>query len=117
MANFSPLRYPGGKGKMYNQTVKILKENNLIGCTYIEPFAGGANLALNLLFKGKVKKIILNDYDLAIYAFWYSVLNYAPEFIEMIKNVEVSLNEREKQKEIYINEKTDLLKLVLPLFI
>lgn len=56
MANFSPLRYPGGKGKMYNQTVKILKENNLIGCTYIEPFAGGANLALNLLFKGQVKK-------------------------------------------------------------
>ncbi len=111
MANYSPLRYPGGKGKMYNQTVKILEENNLIGCTYIEPFAGGANLALNLLFKGKVKKIVLNDYDLAIYAFWYSILNYAPEFIKMIKNVEVSLNEREKQKEIYINEKNDLLKL------
>lgn len=29
----------------------------------------------------------------------------------MINNVEVSLSEREKQKEIYINEKTDLLKL------
>ena len=104
MANYSPLRYPGGKGKMYNQTVKILKENNLIGCTYIEPFAGGANLALNLLFKGKVKKIILNDYDLAIYAFWYSILNYAPEFIDMIKKVEVSLDEREKQKK-YIQMK------------
>ena len=73
MANYSPLRYPGGKGKMYNQTVKILKENNLIGCTYIEPFAGGANLALNLLFKGKVKKIILNDYDICILVFYFKL--------------------------------------------
>lgn len=111
MANYSPLRYPGGKGKMYNQTLKILEQNNLIGCIYIEPFAGGANLALNLLFRGKVEKIILNDYDLAIYAFWYSVLNHAPEFIEKIKNVDISLNEHEKQKEIYKNERNDLLKL------
>ena len=111
MANYSPLRYPGGKGKMYNQTVKILEDNNLIGCTYIEPFAGGANLALNLLFKEKVRKIILNDFDKAIYAFWFSILNDAPTFIEMIKNVEVSLEERERQKEIYNNERDDLLKL------
>ena len=46
-----------------------------------------------------------------IYAFWYSILNYAPEFIDMIKKVEVSLDEREKQKKIYTNEKNDLLKL------
>ena len=111
MANYSPLRYPGGKGKMYNQTVKILEDNNLIGCTYIEPFAGGANLALNLLFKEKVSKIILNDFDKAIYAFWFSILNDAPTFIEMIKNVEISLEERERQKEIYNNERDDLLKL------
>ena len=111
MANYSPLRYPGGKGKMYKQTVKILEDNHLIGCTYIEPFAGGANLALNLLFNGKVKKIILNDYDLAIYAFWYSVLNDAPRFIEKIKEIDVNLEEREKQKEIYETEKEDLFKL------
>ena len=111
MANFSPLRYPGGKGKMYKQTVKILEDNNLIGCTYIEPFAGGSNLALNLLFNGKVKRIVLNDYDLAIYAFWYSILNYAPEFIKMIKKVDITIEEREKQKKIYETEKRDLLKL------
>lgn len=111
MANYSPLRYPGGKGKMYDITTKILEDNGLIGCTYIEPFAGGANLALNLLFNGKVKKIILNDYDKAIYAFWYSVLNYAPDFIELIKKVEVTIDEHKKQKIIYETEKDDLLKL------
>ena len=60
MAHYSPLRYPGGKGKMYNQTLEILQQNNLIGCTYVEAFAGGANLALNLLFNGQVDNIILN---------------------------------------------------------
>lgn len=36
----SPLRYPGGKSKLYNEMKEILECNNLIGCTYIEPFAG-----------------------------------------------------------------------------
>lgn len=111
MANYSPLRYPGGKGKMYNETVKILEDNNLIGCTYIEPFAGGSNLALNLLFKGKVNKIILNDFDLAIYAFWHSILNQKDKFVEMINDVEITMEEHEKQKRIYETEKDDLLKL------
>ena len=30
MAHYSPLRYPGGKGKMYKQTLEILQKNNLI---------------------------------------------------------------------------------------
>lgn len=36
----SPLRYPGGKSKLYNKMKEILEYNNLLGCTYIEPFAG-----------------------------------------------------------------------------
>lgn len=37
----SPLRYPGGKSKFYDYIKQILICNNLIGETYIEPFAGG----------------------------------------------------------------------------
>lgn len=33
----SPLRYPGGKVKLYEYVKKILEENDLIGQTYIEP--------------------------------------------------------------------------------
>ena len=71
----SPLRYPGGKTKLYDIVRDIINKNNLHN-TYIEPFAGGAGLALKLLFKNDVKKIIINDSDLAIYALWYSVLNH-----------------------------------------
>lgn len=98
---FSPLRYPGGKSKLYDFVLAILKENNLLGQTYFEPFAGGAGLALKLLLKDQVRRIIINDYDHSIYAFWYSILNYTEEFCEKIKITDVTLDEWDKQKEIY----------------
>ena len=117
MAFYSPLRYPGGKGKMYRQTLEILQRNNLIGCTYIEPFAGGSNLALNLLFKGQVDNIILNDVDPAIYSVWAAILNYGPEFIELIMNTPINLEERQRQKEIYESKPNNVLTLGFATFI
>lgn len=107
--SFSPLRYPGGKAKLYNLIVKILEDNSLIGCTYIEPFAGGSGLALKLLFNKKVKHIILNDFDTAIYNFWYCVLYRTDELCNMIENVNVSLDEWENQKNIYHTAPADRL--------
>lgn len=116
MAYYSPLRYPGGKGKMLNETLDIIESNNLYGCTYIEPFAGGANLALNLLFSGVANKIILNDVDPAIYAVWYSILNNGPEFIEFINEIPVNIEEYNNQRRIYNGEYTNILELGLATF-
>ena len=60
----SPLRYPGGKAKLF-PLVKYIIENKVSDDikTYVEPFAGGAGVALNLLFEGTVNNIIINDYD------------------------------------------------------
>lgn len=66
---------------------------------------GGAAVALELLFDGVVKKIIINDYDYTIYCFWDSVLHKTDEFIEMVLQVEVSMEEWYKQKAI--REKLD----------
>ncbi|HAG42942.1 MAG TPA: DNA methyltransferase [Clostridium sp.] len=101
---YSPLRYPGGKGKFYKYLIPIFKKNNINKITYIEPFAGGAGLACELLIKEKVTKIILNDYDRSIYAFWYSILNYTEEFCNKILETEITLAERELQKEIQLNK-------------
>ncbi len=112
MAHLSPLRYPGGKNRIYNEILKIINENSLNDKTYVEPYAGGAGLALRLLANKDVRKIIINDFDRSIYAFWYSVLNYSNELIEKIKNVNVTLEEREKQKEVQKNKNVvDLLTL------
>ncbi|MCD8148463.1 MAG: DNA adenine methylase [Clostridiales bacterium] len=96
--NPSPLRYPGGKYKLYDYVSELIKINDCN--TYIEPFCGGAAVAIELLFSGVVKNIIINDYDYSIYCFWNSVLHRTDDFIHMISQVEVSMDEWYKQKAI-----------------
>lgn len=104
----SPLRYPGGKSQFYNKTKKIILNNKLKDYTYIEPFAGGAGVALRLLFENEVKRVVLNDYDPAIFAFWYSVLYLNQEFINLIQNTPITIEEWYKQKDIYLHSKDKL---------
>lgn len=104
MADYSPLRYPGGKAKLYKKIRNLLFKNSLINSTYIEPFAGGAGLALNLLFKQDVNKIILNDIDRSIYSFWYSCIYHCDDFIELINTTPININNWHKQKEIQKNK-------------
>lgn len=101
LQSYTPLRYPGGKAKLYSYVRDILTANNLIGETYIEPFAGGAGLALKLLFKKDVRRIVINDFDPAIYSMWYSILNNTDEIKRLIKETPLSVKEWEKQKAIY----------------
>ena len=96
--NPSPLRYPGGKYKLYKYVVQLVQLNNCT--TYIEPFCGGAALALGLLFEGVVNKIIINDYDFTIYCFWDSILNRTDEFIQKVLLTDVTIEEWNRQKVI-----------------
>lgn len=112
MKFYSPLRYPGGKNKLSKFIASVCKKNN-IGGHYIEPYAGGASVALYLLINGHVKEITINDFDKAIYAFWYCVLNDTDRFCRKIRNTEVSPKSWRKQKKIHSNKNTeeDLLEL------
>lgn len=108
---YSPLRYPGGKNKLAAFIAKICIDNKIDG-HYVEPYSGGASVALYLLLEGFVKKITINDKDRSIYAFWHSVLNNADQFCERIKNTELTIEEWKKQREIQSNKhKVDLLDL------
>ena len=111
MLRISPLRYPGGKGKMYNIVKNIIIKNNLMNCIYVEPFAGGAEIALRLLSENIVSSIIINDYDKSIYSFWYSILNYTNEFIDKINSVDITLEERENQLKVYNDPLSSILDL------
>ena len=100
---YSPLRYPGGKAKLVPFFKKLIEENQLIGTTYIEPFAGGANVALSLLIDKYVSNIVINDIDKFIYAFWKSILNNPNKFIKKIQECELTIEEWNKQKSILQN--------------
>jgi DNA adenine methylase len=100
---YSPLRYPGGKGKFSDFLAALIERNNLLDCVYIEPFCGGSAVGLSLLFEGYAKKIVLNDFDRVIYSFWDSVLNHTSDLIKMINNTEFNLSTWEKAKAIHKN--------------
>lgn len=111
MTFYSPLRYPGGKNKLAPFIAKICIDNNIKG-HYVEPYAGGASVALFLLMEGFVKNITINDKDRSIYAFWYSVLNYTKELCHLIEKTEITIQEWKKQKEIQKNkENAEILEL------
>ena len=100
--NFSPLRYPGGKSRITKTIESILKKiDNSNKITYIEPFAGGAGIAINLLLTEKVKKIVINDYDKAVYSFWRAIKEKPESFIKLIYDVPINIDEWYRQKRIY----------------
>lgn len=98
---YSPLRYPGGKASLTNFFQEVIKSQGWKKVTYVEPYAGGAGAALSLLLQGAVEKIVINDYDPAIYAFWKSVVEHPRAFINRINAVPLTIDEWLKQKEIY----------------
>lgn len=93
----SPLRYPGGKLKVVDYIKRLFEVNDLCGGTYIEPYAGGASVALSLLFSEYANRIKINDIDRSIYAFWYSVLNETEALCRMIHDTLVSMETWETQ--------------------
>ena len=112
MVFYSPLRYPGGKGKLTTYFKRLFKLNSLYGGVYVELYVGGASIALSLLIEGYASRVVINDIDRSIFSFWYSVLNYPDELCALIKKTPVNLRTWEKQKQIQSEkENQDLLTL------
>ncbi|MGU2441958.1 DNA adenine methylase, partial [Burkholderia cenocepacia] len=59
----SPLRYPGGKARLAAYISGVIEENYLNGCTFYEPFAGGASVSLELLRLGFISSAVLIERD------------------------------------------------------
>ena len=97
----TPLRYPGGKGKLTNFLKLIFEENGLLDGHYVEPYAGGSGLALNLLMLDYASCIHLNDLDATVFAFWHSVLNAPDEFCRRIHGAKMNMEEWERQRAIH----------------
>lgn len=97
---YSPLRYPGGKGKLADFIAIMIESTGHLGGTYIEPFAGGAAVAIELLEKDIVSSIVINDFDKGVYSFWRAILTETDRFIDMIRNTPVNMDEWRRQREI-----------------
>lgn len=89
---YTPLRYPGGKGRFAPYIAEIMRANRLDGGHYLEPYAGGAGVALELLYDGVVTDIHINDADPAIRSFWEAATQHADDLIQMVETEPVTLD-------------------------
>lgn len=96
---YTPIRYPGGKSKIYPIVDAIIEANDLSSCTYAEAFCGGAGLAVKLLLKNRVSHILLNDLDPAVYSMWDAIIHHSSELCRFLMEVKLSVDEWSKQRE------------------
>ncbi|MFS2006424.1 DNA adenine methylase [Duganella sp. CT11-25] len=102
----SPLRYPGGKTKLTEYVKALLRHNRLMGGHYVEPYAGGASIALDLAIQEYVERVHINDLDRSVWAFWHSVLEAPDQLCNMIANVAVNMDTWYEQKAVQKNKAT-----------
>ncbi|MCE8020889.1 DNA adenine methylase [Halomonas sp. MCCC 1A11036] len=107
--NKTPLRYPGGKQKLTPFIREIILSNGLDGGHYIEPYAGGAGVAMELLVSGDVEHVHLNDSSYHIYCFWSAILNFTEEFCNKISSCVLNIEEWLVQREILRNPENHTL--------
>lgn len=112
LTHFSPLRYPGGKGKLAAYVKRVIETNSLHDGQYVEPYAGGAAIALELLFHEYVSAIHINDVSRPIYAFWKSVCEHTEQLIRLIRDTPITVDTWDNQKAI-INDANDQDNLAL----
>ncbi len=96
------MRYPGGKAALTPFLAGILRANRLLDGVYVEPYAGGAGAALGLLIGEHVDRIVINDADSRVYAFWWTVLNRTARFLDMLATTSVTIDEWRRQRQIYL---------------
>lgn len=103
----TPLRYPGGKSQLRPLIRDIFECTTAEFRTYVEPFCGGAGIAMDLLLNHQTEHVWLNDLDPGIYSFWRAVVEENERLIEWINRVDVSVSEWDRQRSVIAESSQD----------
>lgn len=90
---YTPLRYPGGKARFAPFIAEVMQSNGLAKGHYLEPYAGGAGVALELLFHGHASHVHINDLDPAVNAFWVAVTKQPEALLRLLHDTPVTMEQ------------------------
>lgn len=90
---YTPLRYPGGKARFAPFIAKVMELNRLTGGHYLEPYAGGAGVALELLYHGHASHVHINDLDPAVNAFWVATTQDPEGLLKLLHDTPVDMEQ------------------------
>jgi DNA adenine methylase len=91
-AGRSPFRYPGGKAFIADALEERICDAPSPITAFAEAYAGGAGAAVELLARGTVDRIILNDFDRRVFAAWWAILHRTADFVERITSTPVDMD-------------------------
>lgn len=112
----TPLRYPGGKGRLTQFVADLMQANGLVGGHYVEPFAGGCGVGLSLLTLEYASHVHINDLNRSVHAFWQAVLEDSDELCSRISRKRVSMAEWHRQRAIQQDPDADPMDLAFSTF-
>lgn len=112
----SPLRYPGGKGKIANFIKMVFVANDLIDAEYVEPYAGGASVGLSLLFEEYASHVHINDVNESVFAFWTAVVSMPDELCALIQGTKLDMDEWQRQRSVQDAAEPEPLDLAFSTF-
>ena len=94
----SPLRYPGGKRRLVPYVAAALAENQLRPDLFVEPYAGGASVSLELLRFDLVERVVIGDLDPIVNAFWETVVTDVDWLCGQVASIDLNLATWERMK-------------------
>lgn len=89
----SPLRYPGSKAALVDYFTSVIDDNQLEGCHFYEPYAGGASMSLALLSLDLVGRVTLMERDPLLYAFWRCATGDNDNLCREVSRMHVNMKE------------------------
>ncbi len=107
----TPLRYPGGKGRLAQYVIDLMEMNGLAGVHYVEPYAGGAGIAISLLYLEYAEHVHLNDLSKPVFAFWRSVLDEPEALCKLVRDTPITIKEWKRQKAVQTAASPSTLEL------
>lgn len=113
---YSPLRYPGGKRKLANFMALLYRTNGLLDGEYAEVYAGGAAVALTLLYGEYASRIHINDLDRGVYAFWSAARDSTDELCSLVTTAKLDATEWKRQRSVQFATDPDPLDLAFSTF-
>ena len=115
-AFYSPLRYPGGKRKLANFMALLFRANGLLDGEYAEVYAGGAAVALTLLYGDYARRVHINDLDRGVHAFWLAARDRTDELARLVRDARLDVEEWERQRAVQFADDPDPLQLAFSTF-
>ena len=94
----------------------LYRTNGLLDGEYAEVYAGGAAVALTLLYGDYASRVHINDLDRGVHAFWLAARDRTDELVQRITDAHLDLGEWERQRAVQFAQVPDPLDLAFSTF-